>query len=286
MKNKIRIPLVGLGALGLAFAASGAAMASTAQSGGSTVTYQASLQPVPSNTPSGAASGHLTLQLNGSQATISEQVSGLGATLPTSTKTLSALHIPASLAGMPFPHVQHIHGNASGTCPTASDAVNGLITTQAAAHDYGPILTTLSKTGSTAASAGTDVTIAPSGGSYTYSRTITLDSTTLNAIKNGTAVIVVHGLDPATAPKASLTTPNSVGLTLPGETQKVAAIATSPALCGALTSMPSGAPATGGGGTAGVQHDGLFAVGGVMLIGGLAAGGMAYGRRRRSHSGA
>lgn len=286
MKSKIRIPLVGLGALSLALAASGAAMASTTQSSSGTATYQASLQPVVSNTPSGAASGHLTLQLNGSQATISEQVSGLGATLPTSTKTLSALHIPASLAGAAFPHVQHIHGNANGTCPTSSDAVNGLITVTAAAHDYGPILTTLSKTGSTAASAGTDVTIAPSGGSYTYSRTITLDSTTLNAIKNGTAVIVVHGLNPANAPKASLTTPNSVGLKLPGETQDVAAIATAPALCGALTSMPAGAPATGAGGTAGLQHEGLFAVGGAMLLGGLAVGGMAYTRRRRSQPGA
>lgn len=283
MKNKIWMPLAGLGALGLALAVPGAAMASPAQSGSGSTTYQANLQPVPLNTPTGAASGHLTLQLSGDQATITEQVTGLGATLPASTKTLSGLHIPSSLAGKPFPHVQHIHGDAKGTCPTASDATNGLITVQAAAPDYGPILTTLSESGSTAASSGADVTIAPSGGSYTYSRTVTLDSTTVNAIKDGTAVIVVHGLDPATAPMSSLTTPNTVGLTLPGETQQVAAVATAPALCGALTSMPSGAPVTGGGGTAGTQNEGLFGVGGALLAGGLAVGGVAYSRRRRAH---
>lgn len=284
MKSKIWAPLLGAGVIGMAFAVPGAAMASTTQSPSGTADYQATLEPVPLNTPAGAASGHLTLQLSGDTATISEQVTGLAATLPTSTQTLSALHIPASFAGKPFPHVQHIHGGAEGTCPTASAAVNGLITVADAAPDYGPILTTLSESGSTAASAGGDVTTAPSGASFTYDRTITLDSTTLKAIEGGTAVIVVHGLNPATAPAASLTTPNTVGVVLPGETQKVAAIATAPALCGVLTSMPSGAPGTGGGGTAGIQQEGLFGLGGALLAGGLVAGTVAYSRRRRSHA--
>lgn len=284
MKTKIWAPLLGAGIIGTAFAVPGAAMASTTQPASGASDYQATLEPVALNTPAGAASGHLTLQLSGDTATISEQVTGLSATLPTSTKTLSALHIPASLAGKPFPHVQHIHGNAKGTCPTSAAAVNGLITVADAAPDYGPILTTLSESGSTAASAGADVTTAPSGAGFTYNRTITLDGSTLNSIKNGTAVIVVHGLNPATAPAASLTTPNTVGLVLPGETQKVAAIATAPALCGALTSMPSGAPGTGGGGTADVQQEDLFGIGGALLAGGLVAGTLAYNRRRRWHA--
>lgn len=63
MKSKIGMPLVGLGALALAMALPGVAMAQT-----SGTTYQASLQPVPLNGASGA-SGHLTLTLNGDQAT-------------------------------------------------------------------------------------------------------------------------------------------------------------------------------------------------------------------------
>ena len=42
-----------------------------------------------------------------------------------------------------------------------------------------------------------DIKIAPSGPSYDYHRTITLDSATLQAIQAGNAVIVVHGDDPS-----------------------------------------------------------------------------------------
>jgi hypothetical protein len=222
----------------------------------------------------------------GNQAQITENVTGLATTLPTDTSTLASLGIPAAFAGKPFPHVQHIHGGAAGTCPTAAADANhdGLITTAEAQPNYGPILTTLSVApGGTANADGTNVTIAPSGGSFTYNRTITLDQTTLQSIKAGNAVIVVHGLNPANAPKASLTTPNSVGLTLPGESKPVAAIATAPALCGTLTAsqmsaVPSGAPQTGGGSTAGFQDGGLVGFGGALLLGG--AGVLAFRRRK------
>lgn len=292
LKNKIIMPIMGLGALGVAMAMPGVAFA---QGSGST-TYQANLQPVALNTPAGAASGTVTLTLNGDQATISEQVQGLAATLPTDPSTLASLGIPAAFAGKPFPHVQHIHGpdatlgtGGMGQCPTAAADTNhdGLITTAEAQPDYGPILTTLSMApGGTTPADGTNVTIAPSGGSFTYNRTITLDQATLSALQSNKAVIVVHGLNPTNAPKASLTVPNSVGLTLPGETKPVAAIATAPALCGALTAsqmsaMPSGAPQTGGGSTAGFQNVGLLGVGGAMLLGG--AGTLAH-RRRKTHA--
>ena len=42
------------------------------------------------------------------------------------------------------------------------------------------------------------MTVAPSGGSFTYSRTFTLDAATLASVQAGKAVVVVHGLDPAT----------------------------------------------------------------------------------------
>ncbi len=110
--------------------------------------------------------------------------------------------------------------------------------------------------GSTTPSAGDDVTIAPGGGSFTYQRTITLDRATLASIKANKAVIVVHGLNPTNAPKASLTDDNQDKIKLPGETKLVKLVATAPALCGALnvsqmSATPVGSSPTGGGSTSG-----------------------------------
>jgi hypothetical protein len=271
------IAALGIAGLALTLPASASAASST--------TYRAALRPVALNTPAGAASGQLTLTLNGNRATITEHVSGLATKLPADKKTLNTLGIPTAFAGKPFPHVQHIHINGKqGGCPTSSADSNhdGLITVVEAQDNYGPIGTTLSTKGDTSPKAAADVTVAPGGGGFTYRRTITLDQATLSAIHNDKAEIVVHGLNPANAPKASLTTPNSLGVTLPGAHKKVAAIATAPALCGALTaqqmsSMPVGSSPTGGGSTAGTEDGVLFGIGGGLV---LAAGGMFAARRR------
>jgi hypothetical protein len=280
MRKSLRwaLPVAALGIVGLGLALPGAASASTA------TTYRATLRPVALNTPSGAASGQFTLTLNGSQATVNEHVSGLGATLPTDKKTLDALGIPTAFAGKPFPHVQHIHINGHDACPTASADTNhnGAISIPEGLPAYGPIGTTLSVHGTTAESASDDVTVAPGGGSFTYQRTFTINQSTLTAIKNHTAVIVVHGLNPTNAPKAALTTPNSDGVTLPGANKKVALVATAPALCGVLTAQqmsatPVGSSPTGGGSTAGTEDAALFGIGGGLI---LAAGGVFAARRR------
>jgi len=246
--------------------------------------FQADLGAVALNTPSGAASGHVMLTITGDRATVSETVTGLADKLPTDKKTLDALGIPAAFAGAPYPHVQHIHIDGNGTCPTASADSNGdgVISTMEGHPAYGMIGTTLSVKGATDASTATDVTKAPGGGSFTYKRTFTMNQDTLSAIKNHKAVVVVHGLNPATAPKASVTTANSLGVTLPGADKKLALIATAPALCGPLeasqmNTVPSGGVQTGGGGTSGVQDQGLFLdAGGLML----AAGAVLTVRRR------
>jgi hypothetical protein len=287
-KIKLRIPFAAAGAAGLGVAALALAGPGVAfaQGSGST-TYQADLQPVLLNTPAGAASGHLTLTLNGDQATVSEQVTGLATTLPTDTTTLASLGIPAAFAGKPFPHVQHIHINGQDTCPTAAADTNsdGVISTVEGQPAYGMIGTTLSTTGATDASTATDVTVAPSGGSFTYNRTFTLNQATLAAVQDNKAVIVVHGLNPTTAPKASLSTANSLNVTLPGAGKPLALIGTAPALCGVLTAsqmsaVPTGAPQTGGGSTANTQDVGLFATGGAMILGGT--GLFVAGKRRRT----
>lgn len=269
-RTRIGAALTGLGCFGLV---AGVPSAAVAQSN-SPVTYTAKLQPVPLNTPAGAASGTLTLVLTGDQAKITEHVQGLGATFN----------------GAPFPHVQHIHGTAAagqgfpgaGTgqhmCPTASNDANGdgVISTTEAVGDYGPIVTTLSRTGGTAPSDGLNTSIAPSGSSYTYQRTITLDQQTVSDIEHNNAVIVVHGLNPSNAPANALKEKSPLVSSLP-------LAGTAPALCGPLVASemsvtPTGAPQTGGGSTAGTQDLGLLAAGGGLVLGG---GGLLAFRRRR-----
>jgi|GEM_PF-808373 len=266
-KRLLGAAAVASGAAGLTMIGLGVAVppvAGAATSG--PTTYMATLKPVPLNGQT-SASGTLKLVLTGTKATITEHVSGLAATF----------------TGKPFPHVQHIHGLAKGVCPTsATKNTTGVITTGDAAPTYGGILTTLSVTpgGTKATPTGVNITIAPKGASFTYSRTITLNATTMKAIQEHNAVIVVHGLTPSTAPKAATTLKSTV----PGTT-KLPLAATAPALCGQLvasqmSSVPSGAPQTGGGSTAGIQDVALFAVGGGLLAGG--AGLLAVRRRLSS----
>lgn len=226
--------------------------------------YTADLQPVPLNGQN-SAGGTLTLTLNGNTATITEDVHGLAATFN----------------GQPYPHVQHIHGLAQGSCPTSAADTDGdgVIDTVEGQPSYGAIQTTLSTSGDTSPAAGTDIKIAPSGSSYHYARTITLSADAVKAVQGGTAVVVVHGLDPATAPKAASTEKSKLVPSLP-------LAATAPALCGELTAaqmsaVPSGGAATGGGATSGIEDAGLIAVGGALLAAG-AAGAVAATRRRTS----
>jgi len=235
------------------------AMPGVASAADSSTSYQAQLKPL--NYVTG--SGTYMMTLNGAQATITEHVTGLAATFN----------------GAPYPHVQHIHIDAQGVCPTMADdaSKDGVISVTEAAGRYGAIGTTLTTSGDTSPAAATTLTVAPSGGSFDYKRTITLDDKTLASVKKGNAVIVVHGLDPATLPAAAQSEPSDLVPSLP-------LAATSPALCGALqtsqmSGMPSGAADTGGGSTAGTEHEGLMAGGVAMLAAGALAGGIAVRRR-------
>ena len=224
-----------------------------------TTSYQAQLAALNGS----GASGSLMIELNGSEATVTEQVSGLA----------------ASFNGAAYPHVQHIHIGAKGECPTpaADTDGDGVISTTEGGPSYGAIGTTLSTSGDTSPAAGTTLEVAPSGGSFSYERTFTLDAATMSSLEAGTAVVVVHGLDPATLPAAAQSKPSDLVPSLP-------LAATSPALCGALTasqmsSMPNGAADTGGGSTAGVESQGTFALGGGLLAAGALVGGLALRRR-------
>ncbi len=263
MKRTTRILAGAVGAIALVgggffFAGTGAA---SAQAAGST-TYQATLNPLNNQT---GATGTVTITINGSKATVKEQVSGLAATF---------------MKG-PFPHVQHIHIDGASGCPpqSADKSGDGVVSVAEGKPFYGAIGTTLSVSGDTTPAAATDVKIAPSGASFTYNRTVDLDAATLSSIKAGTAAVVVHGLDPTKlSPKAQ------------GEMSELVPslplAATAPALCGKLaasqmSAVPSGGVATGGGSTSGFQNTGVL-VGGLVL----AAGGVVlFANRRRFTAG-
>jgi hypothetical protein len=222
-------------------------------------TYQAQLNAINGS----GASGTFMLSLDGSTATVTEHVSGLA----------------ASFNGQPYPHVQHIHIAAKGQCPdmSADTSKDGVISTTEGAPFYGAIGTTLSTSGDTSPAAGTTLTVAPSGAAFDYQRTFPLDAKTLDSLKAGTAVIVVHGLDPSKLPQAAQNEKSDLVPSLP-------LAATSPALCGALTasqvsSMPTGAANTGGGSTAGLQHEGWIAGGAALVAAGAVTGAGALRRR-------
>ncbi len=247
-----------LGVFGCAAALFLTASPALAQTSGGSQSYQANLTAL--NHASG--SGTLMLSLSGNQATITEHVTGLAATF----------------MNEPYPHVQHIHINGQGMCPTASADKNGddVVSTTEGQPAYGPIGTTLSTSGPTTAAAGTMTNIAPSGASFDYSRTIMLDDATLNAVKANKAVIVVHGLDPTTLSQQAQNEKSDLVPSLP-------LAATSPALCGPLqvsqtAQMPSGGVQTGAGGTAATHRSSTIEIIGAAFLG---AALLVFGASRR-----
>jgi hypothetical protein len=216
-------------------------------------TYQTTLNALNGS----GGSGSFTMSVQGDQATVNESFTGLA----------------DKFNGAAYPHVQHIHISGQGQCPTMSADKNndGVISTTEGGPAYGAIGTTLGTKSDTSPAAGTDLKIAPAGGSVNYHRTFTLNSDTLAALQAGTGVVVVHGLDPATLSKKAQGEKSDLVPSLP-------LAATSPALCGALASMPTGGVATGTGSTSGIEDLGLFAAGGGMLV----AGGALLMTRKRS----
>ncbi|WP_435748035.1 CHRD domain-containing protein [Nocardioides sp. SYSU DS0663] len=217
-------------------------------------TYQTPLNPINDSGGSGMA----MVTVEGDQATVKVSWSGLAETF---------------MDG-PYPHVQHIHIGAEGTCPPPSADTNGdgIVDTPEGQPFYGEIGTTLSTEGDTSPAAGTNIKIAPSGSSTDYERTFTLDEPTLDALANGTGVVVVHGLNPANLSEEAANAKSSLVPELP-------LAATAPALCGAFTSSPTGGVATGAGDTGGIEQAGLLALGGGLLA---AAGAGAIMHRRRA----
>ncbi|NJC21681.1 PHD/YefM family antitoxin component YafN of YafNO toxin-antitoxin module [Arthrobacter pigmenti] len=253
--------LLAVPALALGMVALGSAPAMANHANG---TYTSELGQLNGTT----GSGNITVTINDKQATVYLEVSGLAAMLDAETV---------------YPHVQHIHGGAQGVCPTAAADENGdgIVSTTDGAPFYGGILTTLSTSGDTSPAAGLDLTLGGQGASYTVERTFEMNAETLDALAAGTAVVVVHGLDPATAGVSEevFTSPSDLDDSLPLG-------ATSPALCGTLALSQMGEMPQGGADT-GVEQQtgsnlGMIALGGGLVL--AAAAGGTYVVRRRGNN--
>ena len=176
------------------------------------------------------------------------------------------------------PHAAHIHfgADARHECPVASDdkdASKTLNTTEGGPA-YGPIVVSLTKTGDTSPKSGLAVNrfdTAP-GGKINYERgSITVSSAVAQAITEGKAVVVVHGVDHNADGKYDGDTKSDLDPSLPAE-------ATDPAICGVLSAAPAGGMDTGAGGTSTPNNEGMLLLGGGLLL--AAAGTGAFTARK------
>lgn len=245
-------------ALALAVAALPAAPAAAADS----MSFGTELAPVNSST----AAGHATVDVTGQEATVTVEVAGA----------------PALFQGAAYPHAQHIHIGGQGVCtPPAADADgDGVVSSLEGQPWTGAIGTSLTTSGDTSPASAVAVDRFPAGGSYTYQRTFTVDAATLAALQSGTAVVNVHGADPAALSAAAQEKVNPMAPTLPLATDV-------PVACGVLAAaqvaVPDG-PADTGAETAGAGSD-TNGLAGTAVLGMLALGAAAVGLRRRTAGG-
>ncbi|GGL10038.1 hypothetical protein [Mangrovihabitans endophyticus] len=193
------------------------------------------------------------------------------------------------------PHAQHLHGSTDGRdfhCPdmSADKDGNGYLSTEEGVPVYGDINVSLTTTGDVTKASGLAVDRFPkadANGDLTYDRTIAAADLPDGLIAHLKDLhIVQHGIDANDNGKYDMdalgesTLAKSAGLSgIPEE-------ATDPATCGMISgaaagSVPVGGVETGDGST---RHDaaGMYAVGGVALLG--AAGAFLARRRLRAQS--
>lgn len=250
----LAVPTLALGALTLA-----AAPASAHE--GDMWSSQATLSALNNS----GTTGEVMVDVHGTEATVTMNVSGAAETF---------------MDG-PFPHAQHIHIHGQGTCPgpEADTDGDGVVNTTEGHPSYGMIGTSLTTEGDTSPDSGLAVERFPGGSAYSYERTFELDAPTAEALQSGTAVIVVHGVDPTLMPAAAAEKMSDLDPALP-------AAATLPAACGTLTAAQMGAMPEGGADTGVETATGNGAAAGLAVAGAgvLAVAGSALVARRRARA--
>ncbi|SES00801.1 hypothetical protein SAMN05216188_11979 [Lentzea xinjiangensis] len=137
----------------------------------------------------------------------------------------------------PTPRTHSTSTSAQGRCPTqrADTSGDGIVNTTEGHPFYGHIGTSLTTNGDTSPASGlaVDRFPTPDGNSYKYRRSITVTPDVANNIRNGKAVLVVHGIDPNRSGVYDGSAPSDLDPSLPLE-------ATSPAACGPFRTWQGG----------------------------------------------
>jgi predicted Ser/Thr protein kinase len=176
--------------------------------------FEAVLRPVPDDHVTG--SGTAAVRLQGNLATVTVDATGL-------------------LNGAP--HAMHVHAFGLGICPppAAARLYNGhrAISTTDGLKYFGPMAMALTLTGDTSPNSMLAASRYPSTGDIHYQRTIPVSTSTANAIRHGSAVVVVHGIDyNHNRVYDNVLNASELDSALPQE-------ATAPALCGTLLNAQS-----------------------------------------------
>jgi hypothetical protein len=227
--------------------------------------------------PAMAASGSVNANLNAIEGS---EVDGSG----TAMVTVNGNKITVTMAAMGLladnPHAAHIHfgADARHECPTLGDDEddNGRLNTTEGAPAYGPVVVSLTKTGDTSpdSTLAVDRFDTAEGGEISYERgSIKVSDDVANAIADGEAVVVIHGVDHNDNGKYDGKEKSDLDDSLPAE-------ATDPALCGALTNAPQGGMETGIGGASAGQNTALIALGGGALLAAAGTGALTARRVR------
>lgn len=250
MRKAFALPTVAIAAAAFPLMTMTAASAATGS-------YQADLGALNDSGVTGTG----TVTFDGDQATVTVDATGL-------------------LAGSP--HAQHFHIGAQGVCPPADadESGDGIISTVEGQPFYGEIGTSLTTEGDTSPDSALAVERFPTaeGGTLTYERTFAVDANVQDAFEAGTAVLVVHGIDPDGSGAYDGEAMSELNPDLPLE-------ATAPAACGPFAAsqmgqMPAGGADTGAGSTSGIEHEVALGVGALATAGAAAAGAVAYRRRQ------
>ncbi len=240
-----------------------------------TVVLAAAAFPLLTMTGASAADGSFQADLG---ALNGSGVSGTGmVTLEGNTATVM-IEASGLLAGSP--HAQHFHIGAEGTCPTDADDEDGdgFVSVTEGAPFYGDIGASLTTEGDTSPDSGLAIDRFPTDGTISYERTFEVSDDVHAAFDDGTAVLVLHGVDKDGSGQYDGDVMSDLDPELPME-------ATAPAACGAFTAAqmgttPEGGAETGAGSTSGLEQQAAIGVGALALTGAAAAGAVAYRRRQ------
>ena len=138
----------------------------------------------------------------------SKRCSGLSQTTTSQEAALAAVRLNGDMATVTLdttgllngaPYAMHIHAFGEGICPPPSAAklYNGhpAISTTDGLKYYGPMAAALTLSGDTSMNSMLAFPRYPNSGNIRYQRTIAISTAAPNAIRNGNAVVVVHGID-------------------------------------------------------------------------------------------